>query len=135
MVELCLKLAKDKEGMVEDNLKIKAVTVTGSRMSILGSRQGLVIVANCLASTLIVPVVSSSLMAALTGMLMVRIGVNFRSHSLASEMTDVADVAGVGVGHLLEDVGLQRRHSSSVDKCKVTPSMDEPGGLGRWPLA
>ena len=54
-------------------------------------------------------------MAALTGMLMVRIGVNFRSHSLASEMTDVADVAGVGVGHLLEDVGLQRRHSSSGD--------------------
>ena len=70
MVELCLRLAKDKEGMVEDNLKIKTVTVTGSSMSILGSRQGLVIVANCLASTLIVPVVSSSLMAALTGMLM-----------------------------------------------------------------
>ena len=45
----------------------------------------------------------------------VRIGANFRSYLLASEMTDVADVAGVGVGHLLEDVGLQRRHSSSVD--------------------
>ena len=44
-----------------------------------------------------------------------RIGANFRSHPLASEMTDVADVAGVGAGHLLEDVGLQRRHSSSVD--------------------
>ena len=60
----------------------------------------------------------------------VTVGVDSSSHQLPRERTDVADVAGVGVGHLLEDVGLQSRHSASAGQCEVTPSMNKPGCLG-----